>query len=308
MGTGGVAAFMDTTDTHDSNTTVGLLDLARIVVRLRWYILGGVALGLTVVTSILLLMTPVYRAEIAAMPAEDSQGAGSLPRLAGQFGGLAALAGITMPSGTNRDEAIAVLKSRQFALQMISDLDLLPVLFANRWDPVNNNWKAGTWDRAPTADDAWRLWDKTVRGVLDDRDRGLIITRVQWRDRELAATWANEMIRRLNETLRSRRLAELDQSIEYLNGELGRTQVVELRAAIAQVMQTQISERMLANVREEFALKIIDPALPADEDRPVRPRPTLYVMLGLSAGALFGFALGLLVVYVQSSAEPLGRR
>jgi len=54
---------------------------------------------------------------------------------------------------------------------------------------------------------------------------------------------------------------------------------------------------MLASVRQEYALKIIDPALPSDADRPVRPRKVLYSALGLSAGALMGFAFGLILSY-----------
>lgn len=295
---------MHSAETHDSDTVVGLTELARILASLRWYILGGAALGMAVAISISLLLTPVYRAEVVAMPVADTQDGSSLSRLAGQFGGLAALAGITMPTGTNRDEAIAVLKSRQFALQMIDDLRLMPVLFADRWDPETGQWRTGLLDGAPTSDDAWRLWDRTIRDVLDDRDRGLIVARIEWRDRELAANWANELITRLNEALRNRRLNELNQSIQFLEGELERAQIVELRAAIAQVMQSQVSERMLASVRAEFALKVIDPALPMDPDRPIRPRPALYSLLGLSAGTLLGFALGLLVVYAQSNKRP----
>lgn len=295
---------MQVSQTDDSNTLVGLADLVRIVANLRWYLLGGAALGLAVSVSISMLLTPVYRAEVVAMPVDDTRDGSSLSRLAGQFGGLAALAGITMPTGTNRDEAIAVLKSRQFALQMIDDLRLLPVLFADRWDPESGQWQTGLLVEAPTADDAWRLWDKSIRDVLDDRDRGLIVARIEWRDREMAASWANLLITRLNESLRSRRLEELDRSIRFLEGELDRAQIVELRAVIAQVMQSQVSERMLANVREEFALKVIDPALPMDADRPIRPRPALYAFLGLSGGALLGFAIGLLVLYLQSNKRP----
>src|SRR5690606_29535177 len=127
------------------------------------------------------------------------QAAGGLARLASQFGGLAALAGVTVPSGDDsRHEAIAVLESRQFALEMIDDLDLLPVLFSKRWDPARRTWLTESGRGLPTNDEAWRIWDKSIRTVFDDRARGLITVRVEWRDRELAAAWANEMISRLN--------------------------------------------------------------------------------------------------------------
>jgi capsular polysaccharide biosynthesis protein len=92
-------------------------------------------------------------------------------------------------------------------------------------------------------------------------------------------------------------MGEIDKNMRFLNQELQAAQVVELRTAIAQVMQAQVSERMLASVRQEYALKIIDPALPSDADRPVRPRKVLYCALGLSAGSFLGFAFGLILFY-----------
>lgn len=296
---------MHMTDNDPRTTEFGLGDLVRIIARLRWYIVAGALTGAAIALLVSLLMIRVYRAEVTAMPAGDAQAAGGLARLAGQFGGLAALAGVSVSSGDDsRDEAIAVLGSRRFALEMIDDLDLLPVLFSKRWDPASRAWRAESGKGPPTNDEAWRIWDKSIRTVFDDSARGLITVRVEWRDRELAAAWANEMINRLNRTMRMRRLAELDQNLRFLNDELEQATMVELRSAIAQVMQAQVSERMLANVRQEFALKVIDPALPADADRPIRPRPALYGALGLSSGVLIGFALGLVVLYSKARPRP----
>jgi uncharacterized protein involved in exopolysaccharide biosynthesis len=275
-----------------------LADLVRVVARLKWHIIvgGGVGFGLALLAGT--LMTPVYRAEVTTMPTQEMQGAGSLGRLAGQFGGLAALAGISMPQNSNREEALAVLKSKQFALEMIRSLNLAPVLFSSRWDAETGKWRTGLKRSEPTSEELWRRWDRAgIRTILDDRVHDLIVVRVEWKDREAAAKWANEMIVRLNQTLRARRMAEIDKNMTFLNKELETAQVVELRNAIAQVIQAQISERMLANVRQEFALKIIDPALPSDADRPIRPRRALYCAVGLSAGAIFGFGFGLLLSY-----------
>lgn len=132
----------------------------------------------------------------------------------------------------------------------------------------------------------------------------MIVVRIEWRDREKAAAWANDTISRLNRTLRARRLEEINRNLDFLNRALEDAQVIELRTAIAQVMQSQVSERMLAEVRQEFALKVVDPALPADLDRPIRPRLLLYVALGTSAGMILGFVLGLLRVNARPGPRP----
>lgn len=283
---------------------MSLEDLARVVWKVRGYVLGGALLGIMCAVVVSMLMTPVYRAEVTTMPATDAREGGGLGRITGQFGGLAALAGIALPSGENRKEAVAVLESRQFALEMINDLNLMPVLFESRWDASRSQWRRKGGHGAPTRDEAWRLWDQSIRQVFDDKNHDLIVVRIEWRDREKAAAWANDTISRLNRTLRARRLEEINRNLDFLNRALEDAQVIELRTAIAQVMQSQVSERMLAEVRQEFALKVVDPALPADLDRPIRPRLLLYVALGTSAGMILGFVLGLLRVNARPGPRP----
>ena len=279
-------------------TAFSLADFVRVIARLKWHLVIGAAAGFALALLAGGLMTPVYRAEVTTMPTQEMQGMGSLGRLAGQFGGLAALAGISMPQNGNRGEALAVLKSKQFALDMIRDLNLAPVLFKSRWDVEKSAWRTDLKRGPPSGEEIWRRWDRGgVRSVLDDRVHDLILVRIEWNDREQAAKWANQIIARLNQTLRARRMGEIDKNMGFLKKELETAQVVELRTAIAEVMQAQVSERMLASVRQEYALKIIDPALPSDEDRPIRPRRVLYCALGLVVGGILGFVFGLVSSY-----------
>jgi hypothetical protein len=71
-----------------------------------------------------------YRAEVLLAPADEKDSAS----LGGQLGGLAALAGVRVGSGGESAEAIAVLRSREFAREFIEDFDLLTVFFADEWD------------------------------------------------------------------------------------------------------------------------------------------------------------------------------
>jgi uncharacterized protein involved in exopolysaccharide biosynthesis len=275
-----------------------LADLVRVIAALKWHLVIGAALGFGLAFVAASVTTPYYRAEVTTMPTQEMQGAGSLGRLAGQFGGLAALAGVSMPQDSNREEALAVLESREFALAMIRELNIDRDLFSNRWDAEKSAWRTDMEKGAPTDGELWQRWDKSgMRRVIDDRVHNLIIVRIEWKDRVAAARWANETIVRLNQTLRARRMAEIDKNMHFLAQELNSTQMVELRSAVAQVMQAQVSERMLASVRQEYALKVIDPAYPADADHPVRPRRMLYCALGLSAGTMLGFAFGLVTSY-----------
>ncbi|EJG0529715.1 LPS O-antigen length regulator, partial [Vibrio parahaemolyticus] len=82
----------------------------------------------------------IYKADALLAPAESSNG-GGLSKMAGQLGGLAALAGVNIGgSETSQTElAVQVMMSRQFIEYYINKHNLLvPLMAAKGWD-INND-------------------------------------------------------------------------------------------------------------------------------------------------------------------------
>jgi len=281
---------------------VTLRDVVLLVRRLAGAWVGGAVLGLVVALAAGFLMKPVYRATTVVIPVSAKDGGiGALPGIVGQFSGIA---GLSLGDSTQKDEALAVLKSQLFTQSFIADQNLLPVLFADRWNADTNEWIETDRDLIPTEWDAWMYFDREVRSILEDRDRGLVTIRVEWHDPVIAASWANSMVERVNEELRSRKLSQLEASLAYLQQELRNAEQVELRQAISRIMESQINERMLANAHREFAFRVIDPAVPPDSDQPERPKRLLLAVLGGIAGAFAGFLVGLGILYTRSTSQP----
>ena len=69
-------------------------------------------------------------------PAGDA-GGGGISKLAGQFGGLASLAGFLPDDGVNKSElGLEVLKSRKFVREFVERHKITPQLMAvDYWDP-----------------------------------------------------------------------------------------------------------------------------------------------------------------------------
>ena len=79
----------------------------------------------------------IYQAEALLAPADDA-GGGGVSKLAGQFGGLASLAGVSLPDdGVNKSElGLEVLKSRKFVREFVERHKIAPQLMAvDYWDP-----------------------------------------------------------------------------------------------------------------------------------------------------------------------------
>ncbi len=236
---------------------------------------GGIAIGL--------LADRQYRASTVLSPAlEDASGRlGALGALASQYSGLASLAGIAVSGGSRKDEAIAVLQSELLTERYIWDNDLLPVLYADLWDPVSRKWRTNDPQKIPTLWKANRYFDKSIRGVLEDK-KGLVVLSITWKDPKLAARWANDLVRITNSYLRDKAIQEAERNIIYLNEQASKTNVIEAQKAIYSLLQAEINKEMVARGREEYALKVIDPAFAPE--KPWSAGPMLLGALGLGVG------------------------
>jgi uncharacterized protein involved in exopolysaccharide biosynthesis len=269
----------------DGADEIRLHELWRVVWTGRWTIvLSALAAGvLAYVASF--LITPVYRSTVLAAPISQSVAPGGLAALASQFAGVAALAGLNLGADNRTAEAVATLRSRAFTESFIRERNLLPVLFEDAWDAGSKAWKP---DQEPTMWDAFQLFDG-IRSVDEDVTNGLITVAVKWRDAGLAAEWANGLVTDVNARLRAAAIRESQQNLEYLQAELGKSSQVQLQATIFSLIESQMQNAMLANVKVEYAFRVIDPATVAEKR--YWPNRLLLAVLGLFAGGLIGIFL-----------------
>lgn len=239
------------------------------------------------------IMKPVYRAE-TLLSYNDARSSGlDLSGLTSQFGGLASLAGVNLSSSKDeKSVALALITSRAFLEMFIQDHGLLPVLFADRWDAGKKGWRT---DKPPTLYNGVDRLRKTILNVNEDRRTGLVRLSVEWRDREVAAAWANDLVRRANHVTREWAIADARESQKYLQAELDRTNVVELRQSINRLLEGELKKEMIASVRVQYSFRVIDPAKPADEDDFVRPKRMVLVLFGLVSGIMSGIVIALIL-------------
>ncbi len=250
----------------------------------------AVACGL-IAWGVTYLMRPMYRAQALVAPVshQTSSAGGSALR---QLGGIAALAGIDIGiAGGRKEEYLATLSSPGFAREFIRTQNLLPVLFADRWDAQAKQWRPGR--KTPTLEQGVKRFTNEVVSISEDRKTSLITVTVEWYSPQLAAQWANGMIELVNERLRADAIRTADSSLEYLNRELTKTNVVEIRQAIYRLTEEQVNNAMLANVQREYAFHVVDAAVPPE----VRFSPKR--MLIGTVGAAAGLFLGAMAVYVR---------
>ncbi|YCO03463.1 Wzz/FepE/Etk N-terminal domain-containing protein [Vibrio sp. VNB-15] len=249
----------------------------------------------------------IYKSDALLAPAESSNG-GGLSKMAGQLGGLAALAGVNLGAGesSQTDLAVQVMKSRQFVEAFINKHDLLvPLMAAKDWDLTNNkltldedlyNPTTGEWLREakglrgamPTAQEAFEVFSKEVLSINQDKDSGLYTVSVKNYSPYIAQQWVNWLIEDINKVMRDRTIAETSQNLAYLNTQLQKTAVADMQSTFYKLIEEQTKSLMLAEVQEEFVFKVVDPAVvPELKDGPKR---ALICVLGTLLGGMLGVA------------------
>jgi uncharacterized protein involved in exopolysaccharide biosynthesis len=224
------------------------------------------ALGVTYA----LLATSWYKSEVTLAPTVADPMSG----ITAQLGGLASLAGIGGIGGSAGDrsvEAIATLQSRELAREFIRDHGLVQKIFHKQWDDKAGRWKAEDPKDWPDERDAVKFFREDMLSVSQDRKTQLITLSFTWTDPEEAATWASELVARVNSQMGKRAEVESEDNLRYLNEELSRTKVVTLQQSVSRLIEVEMQKLMMARNSDDYAVRTIDAAqVPKRRERPKR--------------------------------------
>lgn len=284
----------------DQETRIDLSELAIQFWLRKWLLFWIVLLAAAVGIAFLLVAPPVYRAEAVLLPNQPEQGGG----IPSEFGGLASLAGLSFGLPADETEAVAVLQSRVFVEDFIRDQNLLPILFSDEWDPINEVWISDHPDDWPDLRDGVKYFVEGIRSVEQDVTTGIIFLSIEWNDPEMASAWVDALVKRINEKMRIRDLSNSKKRLEYLDAELARENLVELRQVISRLIETEIQTMMLANAETEYAFKIIDPSRVPNER--IFPRTLPVLLFAILVGGLIGASFVLVMGWtaITRSAVP----
>ncbi|MDG3439514.1 hypothetical protein [Nitrospirillum amazonense] len=242
------------------------------------------------------LLPSYWRVEVLVMPVSKSGAGfgnldlGSASGLLGGLGGLGGVAGLLgKSSSSNEDEAMAVLGSRELFDTYATQQDLLPILFASKWDAAAKRWTVPA-DEVPTLRRGFKLFNRSIRDITLDRRSGIVTLAITWKDRDLAVRWARDLIALTNAQLRDRALADANRNLAYLRTAMANAQKEgnsnALNAALVSAYERTLQNYMYATGQTEFAFRIIDPPTVPDVRERVWPNRPLFLALGVILGVL----------------------
>jgi uncharacterized protein involved in exopolysaccharide biosynthesis len=268
--------------------------------RRRWLLSVLIVVGAAAGTGLSYALTPLYKADALLVPSDETLGlnlaSGALGGLGGGLGGLASLVGIG-GKADKESEAIETLKSRGLTNSYIESNGLMLILFRDRWDPVAKKWRVGPFGHAPTLEDAYKKFDKSIRTVVENRKTGLITISVTWEDPVLAKQWTQGLVEAANDLLRTQAIERSTRSLEYLRKASDATNIAEVKSTIYKLMETEIKKQMVAYGGTDYAFRMVDPpVVPERKDFPHR-------LLFLLGGAVLCPMLGFLLIALRDLKE-----
>lgn len=258
---------------------VGLSELFSAIWQVKLWLFGTSFLIAVAVALYSLTLPNIYRSEALVTPVSEGAG-GKLSSLAGQFGGLASLAGINLGKGDNNKATIALekLKSRDFFYKFAEKHQILvPLMAAKSWDQETDQlildetlydvdsqqWvRKVRWPKRvkPSLQEAHKTFKDNLT-ISQDKTSGMVKVMYDHVSPTIARDWVTALISDLNEEIRQRDINEAQSSIDYLQQQVADTKITEIKTVLYQLIEEQTKTLMLANVKPEYILETVDPAI-----------------------------------------------
>src|SRR5690554_5721805 len=300
---------------HDDE--IDLIEVFKTLWQGKWIIIATTFVFAVGSVMYALSQPNIYRSEALLAPVEESGGL----KMSGQLGGLAALAGVNLGGGGGSKVGLAleILKSREFLGRFIVKHELKPALMAvDSWNSESNtlnfndeiyNRANNTWLRVvkpplqpePSIQKTYEVFVK-ILSVSEDAKSGMVKLSIEHYSPFLAAEWVSLLVHELNEEMRQRETEEAESSIAYLQGQLEKTSLADAQSMLYSLIEEQTKTLMLANVRPEYVLKTIDPAVVPEKK--AKPSRALIAVIGTLFGGMLS-TFGVLVLHSIRSRNQI---
>lgn len=281
---------------------LSLIELWKVLVEYKLLIIVFTALTTLGAIYYASTLPTIYKAEVLMIPASGGGGGGG-GGLSNRLGGLADMAGVSLggsSAGAEGEQALARLKTRSFLTKHIKEKNLKPILFADQWNRVEKKWI----DKEPSDRDSAELFKNMIEAGSHPRSKaGLASLSIEWKNPHnpnKIADIANNLVNSINSHAKDRAILEARDSISFLEKELEQTSILNSQTILYSLIEQQMGKIMMANIRDEFVFKVIDPAV---NPKHAETKPILMVIfIGIILGIFLASFLAISANYFKGQS------
>jgi len=257
-----------------------------------------------------------YKATALLVPAQSS--VGGISGAASQMGSLAALAGVSIGGGETSEAEIAqeIMQSWSFIEDFIADNDLATEVFAVKgWNKESNELKindsvynienkqwlieneAGLMG-PPNSWDMFKVFSERLE-VSKVKQSGLLSVSIEYYSPHIAKQWLDMYVAAINTHMQQRQMVKATKNINYLQAQIQKTSINEMREVFYSIMEEQTKNKMLAEASPEYAFVVVSPSMvPEEKSQPKRSSICILITL---LGGMFSCLLVLMIHSLRKS-------
>ncbi len=297
--TGLQASAVDTPDSSDLQ--LDFINLVRVLWSGKWWMLGLGFVAALISIFVVLNIPNQYKASAVLTSTTGS----SVSGISAQLSGLASLAGVSLGGGDSDESqvAIEVMQSWSFIEKFIRDNQLQVAVFAaDGWDRQTGQLsidaslyseQAKKWVRDPPPDKpveptSWELYEafSDRMSVSQDKKTGLVSVSIEFYSPAVAREWVELLVKAINEHMRQRKLESTNKNIEYLQAQVDKTPIAEMKQVFFKLIENETKNKMLAEASPEYQFTTVSPAMIPEQKS--RPKRAVIVVLSTMLGGLIG--------------------
>jgi len=272
---------------HDDE--INLLDLVKVLLRHKGFIIRFV-LVVTVGTAIVaLLMTKIYESRAVITPVEAPAAQSGLATMAAQFG-------IASPQASNYSEIMGLLKSDILMQKVMEKGKFRDVLF-DKGDLEDLSENEKIWKGI-------RLLKEDILTVKEQKKENIISISARHKDPAIAQSIAGTTLSELTDHMTAEAKRVASANMRHLETQIVNAADPFVRQKIYSLIAQQIETAMMAEAKENFAFKVLDP--PRVPDKKVKPKRVLMVALALVVSLFLGVFLAFMREHYQRNREEWG--
>jgi uncharacterized protein involved in exopolysaccharide biosynthesis len=261
---------MEEKQIEQEDDEINLLDYVKVILKHKRLIIWIVGVTVVLTAAISLIMTPIYRSAAVILPIASQGERLGASSIAAQFG-------FAVPEQPNKSEIVGLLNSNILRERVLKKYKLLPVLLGE------NSIQGKT--------EGEKLWMglRYLEGTLKvnpKQKEGTIEVSMGFKDPKVASDIVNHMLGEITDYMSSetRRVAETNQ--KYLELQIDKTADPFIKTKIYALIAQQIETSAMAEAKENFAFKIIDP--PKVPDKRIKPKRRQMVIIAFVVSLFLG--------------------
>ncbi len=257
-----------------------------------------------------------YTATALLAPAQSDSS--DLSGALGKLGGLASLAGVNIGSGESSEAQIAqeIMKSWSFIEGFIAANNIaVEVYAAEGWskgsnelqiddgvyDTENKQWLVENESGVTGPPSSWYLFQAFSERleVSEEKISGLVSVSIEYYSPQIAKQWLDMYVAAVNAHMQQRQMAKVTNNINYLQAQIEKTSIAEMREVFYHIIEEQTKNRMVAEASPEYAFVVVSPSMVPELK--TQPQRALICILGTLLGGMLSVLLVLVMNYARKS-------